>query len=49
MKDGGIVAEGLPARIVNEHLVEVVFDLQALVIDDPVSNTPLVVPRRRAR
>jgi iron complex transport system ATP-binding protein len=49
MKDGGIVAEGLPVRIVTEHLVETVFGLQALVIDDPIANTPLVVPKRRGR
>ena len=47
MKDGSIIAEGAPAVIVTEHLVEHVFGLPALVIADPVSNTPLVVPKGR--
>lgn len=47
MKDGNILAEGAPAAIVTEQLVEDVFAMPALVIDDPVSNTPLVVPKRR--
>jgi iron complex transport system ATP-binding protein len=44
MRDGRIVAEGPPAEIVTEDLVRTVFDLEARVIDDPVSHTPLVVP-----
>jgi len=47
MKEGRIVAEGAPAAIVNERLVEHVFGMPCLVIDDPVSNTPLVVPKGR--
>ena len=47
MKDGSILAEGAPAGIVTERLVEDVFGLPALVIDDPVTSTPLVVPRRK--
>ncbi len=44
MRDGRIVAEGPPAEIVTEDLVRTVFDLDARVIDDPVSHTPLIVP-----
>jgi iron complex transport system ATP-binding protein len=49
MQDGRIVAEGEPSRIVDAALVEAVFGVAALVIDDPVSGTPLVIPRRRDR
>lgn len=49
MKDGRIVAEGRPAEIVDAVLVERVFGLAALVIEDPVSRTPLVVPCGRPR
>ena len=44
MRDGRIVAEGAPAEIVTPTLVRDVFDLEAQVIDDPVTGTPLIVP-----
>ncbi|HWJ63977.1 MAG TPA: ABC transporter ATP-binding protein [Acidimicrobiales bacterium] len=44
MRDGSIVAEGPPAEIVTQELVQEVFDLDARIITDPVSGTPLVVP-----
>lgn len=44
MKDGTIVAEGVPAQIVTEALVHEIFNLKAQVVSDPISNTPLVVP-----
>lgn len=44
MRDGAIVAEGPPAEIVTEDLVQQVFDLDARVIADPIAGTPLVVP-----
>ncbi|GGV39379.1 ABC transporter ATP-binding protein [Paenarthrobacter nicotinovorans] len=44
MKDGAVVAEGRPADVVTAELVEHVFGLPCLVIDDPVSHTPLVIP-----
>jgi iron complex transport system ATP-binding protein len=45
MRDGSIVAEGRPADVINADLVREVFGLDCVVIDDPVSRTPLVVPR----
>jgi ABC-type cobalamin/Fe3+-siderophores transport system ATPase subunit len=45
MKEGEIVATGAPRDIVTAELVEDVFGLPCLVIDDPVSHTPLVIPR----
>ncbi len=49
MRDGRIVAQGLPAEIVTAQLVEQVFGLRCVIIDDPVSHTPLIVPLGRAR
>jgi iron complex transport system ATP-binding protein len=46
MRDGAIVAQGAPAAIVSEALVEDVFGLPCRVIEDPETGTPLVVPRR---
>lgn len=47
MKDGAIVASGLPAEIVTADLVETVFNLPAMVMPDPVSGTPMIVPKGR--
>jgi iron complex transport system ATP-binding protein len=46
MRDGAIVAQGAPADIVGEELVERVFGLACRVVADPETGTPLVVPRR---
>lgn len=48
MREGRIIAEGAPSEIVTAELVEKAFDLSALIIEDPVSGTPLVIPRQRA-
>ncbi len=45
MRDGKVAAEGRPADIVSPMLVEEIFGLPCVVIDDPVSHTPLVIPR----
>ncbi|QRM56128.1 ABC transporter ATP-binding protein [Sinorhizobium sp. BG8] len=47
MRDGAIVAEGKPSDIVTAEMVERVFGLSAVIIEDPVCGTPLVVPRGR--
>lgn len=44
MRDGAIVAQGPPAELVTERLIEQVFGLRAIVIADPVTGTPMVVP-----
>ena len=49
MKDGGVVAAGAPRDIVTRELVDHVFGLDAAIIEDPVSATPLVVPIGRHR
>ncbi|TDU90310.1 iron complex transport system ATP-binding protein [Kribbella voronezhensis] len=47
MKNGAIVAEGNPADVITEHLVQDVFGLPVKVIPDPVAGTPMVVPLGR--
>ncbi|HET8929714.1 MAG TPA: ATP-binding cassette domain-containing protein [Acidimicrobiales bacterium] len=44
MRDGTIVAEGPPTEVVDAALVNKVFDLDAKIVEDPVSGTPLIVP-----
>ena len=48
MRDGAIVAQGTPAAVLTSELVEDVFGLPCVVVPDPETGTPLVVPRRRA-
>ncbi|MEU4795388.1 ABC transporter ATP-binding protein [Streptomyces sp. NPDC023327] len=44
MKDGEVVAEGPPSQVVTEELVREVFGLECVVVPDPVTGSPLVVP-----
>jgi ferric enterobactin transport system ATP-binding protein len=46
LNKGKIIAEGKPADIVTPELMKAVFDLDCLVIDDPVTHTPLIIPHR---
>jgi iron complex transport system ATP-binding protein len=47
MKGGDIVAAGPPTTVVTSERIREVFDLDALVVRDPVSGTPIVLPRGR--
>ncbi|MEV0037306.1 MULTISPECIES: ABC transporter ATP-binding protein [unclassified Streptomyces] len=44
MKSGRVVAEGHPADVVTADLVQEVFGLASVVIPDPVTGSPLVIP-----
>lgn len=44
MRDGFIVASGKPSDVINAETVLDVFGLDSMIIADPVSGTPLVVP-----
>jgi iron complex transport system ATP-binding protein len=47
MSAGRIVAEGAPRAVITPAIVSAAFGLEALVVDDPVSGSPMVVPRGR--
>lgn len=47
MRDGRIMAEGPPAEVVTEALIAQVFDLDAMVMADPIGGRPMVIPRGR--
>jgi iron complex transport system ATP-binding protein len=49
MKDGVLVASGTPQEVLTEQLLADVFELEARVVPDPVTGTPMVVPVRRLR
>ncbi|MFD0363244.1 ABC transporter ATP-binding protein [Nocardia sp. GCM10030253] len=44
MRAGRIVAQGKPGDIVDAGLLREVFDLEASVLEDPVSGRPMIVP-----
>lgn len=47
MAGGRILAEGRPGDILSGDLVQDCFDLDSVISRDPVSGTPLVIPRGR--
>ncbi|QDZ13758.1 ABC transporter ATP-binding protein [Humibacter ginsenosidimutans] len=47
MREGRVVAEGGPSEVMTSELIRAVFELDSLVMPDPVSGTPLVLPRGR--
>lgn len=47
LRDGRVVADGRPGEVMDSALIRDVFDLDCEVIVDPVSGTPLVLPRGR--
>ncbi|MCY1141194.1 ABC transporter ATP-binding protein [Actinoplanes sp. Pm04-4] len=47
MRDGRIVAQGTPTEVFTVELLSEVFNLSALVVPDPATGTPLVVPLPR--
>ncbi|KGH46628.1 cobalamin ABC transporter ATPase [Modestobacter caceresii] len=49
MKGGVLVASGTPQEVLTEQLLADVFELEARVVPDPVTGTPMVVPVRRLR
>lgn len=44
MRDGRVVAAGAPGEVVSVELLREVFDLDATVLEDPVSGRPMIVP-----
>ncbi|PPK98701.1 iron complex transport system ATP-binding protein [Kineococcus xinjiangensis] len=49
MRDGRVEAQGAPADVVDAELVERVFGLPCVVVPDPETGGPLVVPTARRR
>lgn len=47
MRDGKIIAEGKPAEIVTPDLIEAIYGLRCIIINDPVAGTPMIVPLGR--
>ncbi|AUG29983.1 MULTISPECIES: ABC transporter ATP-binding protein [Microbacterium] len=44
MHDGAVVAHGTPADVLTAEVVQTAFGLRALVMPDPLTATPLIIP-----
>lgn len=49
IKDGGIFSQGEPEKIINEHMVQAVFDIKCRIDTDPFFGTPLCIPHGKGR
>lgn len=49
VKEGHIYAQGEPENIVNEQLIQDVFDMECHVIADPLFGTPMCIPFGKGR
>ena len=47
MKDRKLVKEGSPSEIITSELMKQVYGLECMVMEDPVSKTPFIVPKGR--
>jgi iron complex transport system ATP-binding protein len=47
MRGGALIASGSPGEIFTDALVREVFELESIVIADPVSGSPMMFPRGR--
>lgn len=47
LRDGQLIAGGAPSEVITSDLMRDVFALDSLVIADPVSGSPIVLPRGR--
>jgi iron complex transport system ATP-binding protein len=43
LKEGKLAAHGKPSEIITEQLVKTVFDVKASIINNPITNQPLVI------
>ncbi|QLF94070.1 ABC transporter ATP-binding protein [Pseudomonas sp. ABC1] len=49
MRDGRVLASGPPRTVLTPQLIERVFAIRCLVIDDPITATPMLVPIASSR
>ncbi|MCR2785796.1 MULTISPECIES: ABC transporter ATP-binding protein [unclassified Microbacterium] len=47
LRSGRVVACGAPSEVITDDLIRDVFDLDCVVVPDPVSGSPIVLPRGR--
>lgn len=45
LKTGKLIKEGSPRQVITPEIMKEVFGIECLIIEDPISKTPLVVPQ----
>lgn len=45
MNNGKIIAQGLPTEIMTAETVKAVFNMECVIIPDPVAGTPMIIPK----
>ena len=45
---GLLIASGAPSEVISAELLEKVFNLHAVVVEDPITGGPMIVPLRNA-
>lgn len=45
MNNGTIIAQGKPTDIINEKTIMDVFEMPSVIIPDPITKTPMIIPR----
>ncbi len=45
LSNGKLICEGEPKEVISEDLIKQVFNLDCVVIEDPISKTPMIVPK----
>lgn len=47
LRKGKLIDQGSPSNVITSDLIDKVFDLDCVVIEDPVSASPFIIPRGR--
>lgn len=47
MKKGNLIVSGTPEEVITTELMQEVYGLNCMVVKDPVSNTPFIIPKGR--
>lgn len=45
MKNGKLIAQGKPQDIITEELIKEIYDLDSIIIKDPETDLPMIIPR----
>jgi iron complex transport system ATP-binding protein len=51
IREGHVYAQGIPAEVMTETMVQAVFGLESRIVKDPIAGTPMCIPvsRRASR
>lgn len=47
MHNGKLTAQGSPNEVISPELMKEIYGLDCTIIQDPVSKTPLIIPKSR--